>query len=116
VACHDLGIAARPSGSTEPPSFKEIPMKHSAIAGLFIAGALLASPVFAADKDLCAGNLQTIKDFVTSQPSIPETSLNNVKTAQEDAMKAQAAGDDKKCVEISNGMITKMQIRNPTRN
>ena len=93
-------------------------MKHSAIAGLFIAGALLASPVFAADsnKDLCAGNLQLMKDFLTSQPSIPETSVDNVKTAQEDAMKAQAAGDDGKCVEITNGMITKMQIRNPTRN
>ena len=52
---------------------KEIPMKHSAIAGLFIAGALLTSPVFAADKDLCAGNLQTIKDFETSQPAIGES-------------------------------------------
>ena len=93
-------------------------MKHSAIAGLFIAGALLASPVFAADndKDLCAGNLQVIKDFITSSPSIPETSLENVKTAHEDATKAQAAGNDKECVEITSGMITKMQIRNPTRN
>lgn len=91
-------------------------MKHSAIAGLFIAGALLASPVFAADKDLCAGNLQVIKDFITTSPSIPETSLENVKTAHEDATKAQAAGNDKECVEITSGMITKMQIRNPTRN
>lgn len=91
-------------------------MKHSAIAGLFIAGAFLASPVFAADKDLCAGNLQVIKDFITSSPSIPETSLENVKTAHEDATKAQAAGNDKECVEITSGMITKMQIRNPTRN
>ncbi|BBP68774.1 hypothetical protein PHLH6_07780 [Pseudomonas sp. Seg1] len=91
-------------------------MKHSAIAGLFIAGALLTSPVFAADKDLCAGNLQTIKDFVTSQPSIPETSMNNVKEAQEKAEAAQAAGNDKDCVEVTSALITKMQIRNPTRN
>ena len=91
-------------------------MKHSAIAGLFIAGALLTSPVFAADKDLCAGNLQTIKDFVTSQPSIPESSMNNVKDAQEKAQAAQAAGNDKDCVEITSSLITKMQIRNPTRN
>ena len=61
-------------------------MKHSAIAGLFIAGALLTSPVFAADKDLCAGNLQAIKDFVTSQPSLPETSMNNIKADQEKAL------------------------------
>ncbi|MDD1004369.1 hypothetical protein PS925_00060 [Pseudomonas fluorescens] len=91
-------------------------MKHSAIAGLFIAGALLTSPVFAADKDLCAGNLQTIKDFVTSQPSLPENSMNNIKADQDKALAAQAAGNDKECVEVTSALITKMQIRNPTRN
>lgn len=91
-------------------------MKHSAMAGLFIAAALLASPVFAADKDLCKANIQQISDFVDSAPSIPEGSLNNVKDALEKAKAAQAAGNDKDCVEISSGMITKMQIRNPTRN
>ena len=91
-------------------------MKHSAIAGLFITGALLASPVFAADKDLCAGNLQSIKDFVTSQPSLPESSMNNIKDAQEKAAAAQASGNDKECIEVTNGIISKMQIRNPTRN
>lgn len=91
-------------------------MKHSAIAGLFIAGALLTSPVFAADKDLCAGNLQSIKDFVTSQPSLPENSMNNIKADQDKALAAQAAGNDKECVEVTSALITKMQIRNPTRN
>ncbi|TDV51552.1 MULTISPECIES: hypothetical protein [Pseudomonas] len=91
-------------------------MKHSAIAGLFIAGALLTSPVFAADKDLCTGNLQTIKDFVTSQPSLPENSMNNIKADQDKALAAQAAGNDKECVEVTSALITKMQIRNPTRN
>ena len=91
-------------------------MKHSAIAGLFITGALLASPVFAADKDLCAGNLQSIKDFVTSQPSLPESSMNNIKEAQEKATAAQVSGNDKECIEVTNGIISKMQIRNPTRN
>ncbi|MBH8611252.1 hypothetical protein ACX3YC_30625 [Pseudomonas mohnii] len=91
-------------------------MKHSAMAGLFIAAALLASPVFAADKDLCTANIQQISDFVDSAPSIPEGSLNNVKDALQKAKAAQAAGNDKDCVEISSGIITKMQIRNPTRN
>jgi hypothetical protein len=95
---------------------KEIPMKHSAIAGMFIAAAMLASPVFAADKDLCTDNLQTIDDFVNSAPSIPEGTLDSVKAAQTKAKAAQAAGNDKDCVEISSGIITKMQIRNPTRN
>lgn len=92
-------------------------MKLSAIAGLFIAGALLSSSVFAAeDKDLCTGNLQTIKDFVTSQPSLPENSMNNIETDQKKALAAQAAGNDKECVEVTSALITKMQIRNPTRN
>lgn len=91
-------------------------MKHSAIAGLFITGALLASPVFAADKDLCAGNLQIIKDFETSQPSISENSEDNVKAAREKAEAAQKAGDDKECVAITSNIVTKIQTRNPTRN
>lgn len=91
-------------------------MKHSAIAGLFITGALLASPVFAADKDLCAANLQTIKDFETSQPSISENSEDNVKAAREKAEAAQKAGDDKECVAITSNIVTKIQTRNPTRN
>lgn len=91
-------------------------MKHSAIAGLFITAALLASPAFAADKDLCAANIQQISDFVDSAPSIPESSLNTVKDALEKSKAAQAAGNDKDCIEISSGMITKMQIRNPARN
>ncbi|WP_077046399.1 hypothetical protein [Pseudomonas sp. KK4] len=91
-------------------------MKHSAIAGLFITAALLASPAFAADKDLCAANLQKIDDFAASAPSLPENSLDNIKAAQEKAKKSQAAGNDKDCVEITSGLITKMQIRDPARN
>jgi hypothetical protein len=91
-------------------------MKHSAIAGLFIAGALLTSPVFAADKDLCAGNLQIIKDFETSQPSISENSEDNVKAAREKAEAAQASGNDKECVAITSNIVTKIQTRSPTRN
>ncbi|MFJ2488337.1 hypothetical protein [Pseudomonas sp. NPDC087639] len=89
-------------------------MKHSAIAGLFIAGALLTSPVFAADKDLCAGNLQIIKDFETSQPAISENADDNVKAAREKAEAAQKAGDEKECVSITSNLIEKIQVRSPT--
>ncbi|MBV4520462.1 hypothetical protein KVG88_10340 [Pseudomonas sp. SWRI74] len=91
-------------------------MKHSAIAGLFIAAAMLASPVFAADKDLCAANIQQISDFVDSAPSLPEGTMDTVKAALTKAKASQAAGNDKDCVEVTSGIITKMQIRNPTRN
>ncbi|UHC84903.1 hypothetical protein LS633_14215 [Pseudomonas sp. NIBR-H-19] len=88
-------------------------MKHSAIAGLFIAGALLTSPVFAADKDLCVGNLQIIKDFETSQPALSENTDDNIKAAREKAEMAQKAGNDKECVAITSNVVTKIQTRNP---
>ncbi|MEJ5060686.1 MULTISPECIES: hypothetical protein [unclassified Pseudomonas] len=91
-------------------------MKHSAMAGLFISAALLASPVFAADKDLCTANIQQISDFVDSAPSLPEGTMDTVKAALTKAKASQAAGNDKDCVEVTSGIITKMQIRNPTRN
>ena len=90
-------------------------MKHSAMAGLFITAALLASPTFAADKDLCAANIQQISDFVDSAPAIPESSLNNVKDALEKSKTAQAAGNDKDCIEISGQMLEKIQQRSPTK-
>ena len=91
-------------------------MKHSAIAGWCSAAAMLASPVFAADKDLCAANIQQISDFVDSAPSLPEGTMDTVKAALTKAKASQAAGNDKDCVEVTSGIITKMQIRNPTRN
>ncbi|MGE8066993.1 hypothetical protein [Pseudomonas sp. NPDC089569] len=90
-------------------------MKHTAIAGLFVAAAMLASPVFAADSDLCTSNIQTINDFVNSDPAISKGTLNNVKAALKKAKTAQASGDFKQCIEVSGGMIQKMNIRAPNR-
>ena len=87
-------------------------MKHSAIAGLFIAGALLTSPVFAAE-DLCSKNIQTIKGFETSQPAIGESTDDSVKAAREKAEAAQKAGNDEECIAITSNVITKIQTRNP---
>ena len=44
-------------------------MKRTALAGLFVAAAMLASPVFAnepAKDDLCAINLQKINDAMAT--------------------------------------------------
>jgi hypothetical protein len=52
-------------------------MKRSVllIAGSFITAALLASPVFAADKDLCENNIKQIKRprTVSANPKTPMT-------------------------------------------
>lgn len=88
-------------------------MKRSAIAGLFITAAMLASPVFAADKDLCASNIQSIEDALATAPATSETAVDNVKAALEKAKKAQAAGDDKKCIDETSSTLQKIQTRNP---
>lgn len=88
-------------------------MKRSAIAGLFIATAMLASPVFAADNDLCKSNIQAIEDALATAPSTSENAMDNVKAALEKAKKSQAAGNDKKCIDETTSTLQKIQTRNP---
>lgn len=84
-------------------------MKRTALSGLFLSAALLASPVFAAD-DLCGSNLQTIKDAQVSTNSnlSPEVRESLAKT-EKDAMAAKAKGDDKTCVELTTKTITDLK-------
>ncbi|MDI1330999.1 MAG: hypothetical protein Q7U27_23625 [Pseudomonas sp.] len=89
-------------------------MKHSAIAGLFITAALLASPVFAADKDLCKQNINLIQQALDSDPAVSENAEDNVQAGLDKAKAAQAAGDDKGCIGITSGLMEKIQLRNPT--
>ena len=88
-------------------------MKHSAMAGLFITAALLASPVFASDKDLCASNIQALKDAITTAPATSAGALKNAKAALAKAEKAQAAEDHKKCIAETGGILEKIQVRDP---
>lgn len=76
-------------------------MKRIALTGLFLTAALLASPVFAAD-DLCDANLQQIKDdLATGAADMGEDTMMNLKETQKEAMAAKAAGDTKKCIELT---------------
>ncbi|WP_397449914.1 hypothetical protein [Pseudomonas sp. NA-150] len=75
-------------------------MKRTALTGLFLTAALLASPVFAAD-DLCTSNLQTIKDEIAGGDQADETTME-LKETQKAAMAAHAKGDDKKCIELTS--------------
>ncbi|WP_415758008.1 hypothetical protein [Pseudomonas sp. LT1P18] len=89
-------------------------MKHSAIAGLFITVALLASPVFAADKDLCKENINQIQQTLDSDPATSENAEDNIQAGLDKAKTAQAKGDDKGCIGITSGLLEKIQLRNPT--
>jgi hypothetical protein len=84
-------------------------MKRTAITGLFLTAALMGSPVFAAD-DLCGANLQTLKDAGTSSSTnlSPDTKAELEKT-QAAAMKAQAAGNEKECIALTQKTITELK-------
>ncbi|KTC12195.1 MULTISPECIES: hypothetical protein [Pseudomonas syringae group] len=84
-------------------------MKRTALTGLFLSAALLASPVFAAD-DLCGANLQALKDAQTSSgtnlsPDVKEM----LEKTEKDAMAAKKAGDEDKCVKLTTQAKTKLQ-------
>ncbi|MHC8291802.1 hypothetical protein [Pseudomonas sp. LB3P58] len=73
-------------------------MKRTALAGLFISAAMLASPVFAADNDLCTSKLQELKNKVTSLPTTSTNTTMEIKRLLSSAEASKASGDDKKCV------------------
>ncbi|WP_030128103.1 hypothetical protein [Pseudomonas sp. QTF5] len=80
-------------------------MKSTALAGLFISAALLASPVLAADNNLCTSKLQEFKNKVTSLPATSTNTAMEIKRLLSSAEASQASGDDKKCVtEATQGL------------
>jgi len=84
-------------------------MKRTALSGLFLSAALLASPVFAAD-DLCDANIQTIKDAqVSSGTNLSPENKAMLEKTEKDAMAAKAKGDEKTCTELTTKAITAMK-------
>ncbi|MBO0495981.1 hypothetical protein [Pseudomonas sp. Marseille-Q1929] len=85
-------------------------MKRSALAGLFITAAMLASPVFAAgDKDLCEINLNKINDGKATLATDSTGKSGEIDTAVASAKAAHAAGDEKKCIEITSKALQDLQ-------
>lgn len=73
-------------------------MNRSVISGLIITTALLASPAFADDKDLCSTNLTALESFMNSTVINNDAINNQLKEAKAAATAAQAKGDYKTCV------------------
>jgi len=73
-------------------------MKRTTLAGLFISAAMLASPVFAADNNLCTSKLQELKGKVNALPASAANTSMEIKRLMSSAEASQAAGDDNKCV------------------
>ncbi|WP_415773188.1 hypothetical protein [Pseudomonas sp. LB3P38] len=90
-------------------------MKRTALAGLFISAAMLASPVFAADNDLCTSKLQELESKVNSLPASANNTTMEIKRLMSSAKASKASGDDKKCVtEATQAMSLADQQRNQT--
>lgn len=80
-------------------------MKRTALAGLLISAAMLASPVFAADNNLCTSKLQELKNKANSLPASATNIAMEIKRLISSAEASQASGDDKKCVtEATQGL------------
>jgi hypothetical protein len=87
-------------------------MKRSVLFGLFVTASLLASPSFAAEKDLCAVNLQTIKDAETQ---IPQEMSDQVEASVKQAQKDHALGTKKgtdDCIAETNQTIQDIKDAN----
>jgi peptidoglycan hydrolase CwlO-like protein len=86
-------------------------MKRTALAGLLISAAMLASPVFAADNNLCTSKLQELKNKANSLPPSATNIAMEIKRLISSAEASQASGDDKKCVtEATQGLSLANQV------
>ncbi len=75
-------------------------MKRLTLSGLAIAATLLTSHAFAAD-DLCAANLQKIDDADKTAGSVSAQLMETNKEDIAKAKAAQASGDKKTCIALS---------------
>lgn len=88
-------------------------MKRSALAGLFITTALLASPVFAAgQEDLCQINLQKIRDAKVSTEAMSSELSSSIDAKVQLATAEQARGTEegtKNCISLTTQAIQQLQ-------
>jgi len=80
-------------------------MKRSVLFGLFVTASMLASPSFAAEKDLCAVNLKSIENAkALIPPEMAEQVADSVKKAKAEHAKGTKQGMDD-CVAETNQTI-----------
>lgn len=87
-------------------------MKRTAFAGLFISAALLASPVFAADTNLCDTNLQRIDNDIATANQMSESLKTDITATVGQAKAEQAKGTEKgveNCISLTNQVLQKLQ-------
>ncbi|WP_407729460.1 hypothetical protein ACJJU9_21345 [Pseudomonas helleri] len=83
-------------------------MKRTALAGLFVSAAMLASPVFAAD-DLCQINLIKIADARATLIATSENTKGDIDAQVEKAKAEQAAGKTEDCIATTSQTLQRLQ-------
>lgn len=87
-------------------------MKRSVLLGLFVTVSLMASTSFAAEKDQCAVNLQTIENAKDQIPQeMADQVADSVKQAKADHAKGTKKGIDD-CVAETNQTIQDLKNAN----
>ena len=85
-------------------------MTRSTLAGLFMTAAMLASPAFAAgESDLCKINLDKINNGQALLATDTSGKKGEIDTAASQAKAAHAAGEDKRCIEITSKALQDLQ-------
>lgn len=88
-------------------------MTHVVLTGLFLAAALVASPVFAGDESsMCQINLQHVRDAKVSKPNMSEQLKGDIDTTLHRAEAALARNSDdgaKECLSLVNQAMQKVQ-------
>lgn len=83
-------------------------MKKTMFVGLFVLA--LSSTAYAIDdKDLCAAHIQKIQDTVVSPGNMGSQTIKLTKQRLAEAKKAQDAGDDKKCIDVTVQTLFKLR-------
>ena len=83
-------------------------MKRTALAGLFVCAAMLASPVFAAE-DLCQINLQKIDDTMATLVATSENTQEDINGLIEKAKGEKAKGNTEDCIATTTQALQKLQ-------
>jgi hypothetical protein len=83
-------------------------MKRSALAGLFITAAMLASPFSRPATPTCAKSTST-KSTTAKPSSPPNQGKERDRYSRVPSKAAHAAGDDKRCIEITSKALQDLQ-------
>ncbi|WP_300728189.1 hypothetical protein [Pseudomonas sp.] len=83
-------------------------MKRTALAGLFVCAAMLASPAFA-EENLCDTNLKQIDNTLATLVATSENTTDDIHALVKKAKDEKAAGKVEECISTTTQAIQRLQ-------